>query len=269
MPELPEVESIARTLRPLVCGRRIVRVDVPHRIGVKPQTRAWVARGATGRTIRRVERRGKYLVLHLDRGCLVLHFRLDGHLRWFPSGRLEGHVDVALHLSRGTLGFADRRHFGRVHWHAQRDAVAGIRTLGAEPLGPAFTPQRLGDLLRRSRRPLKLLLLDQTRVAGLGNIYASESLWHARLDPRRASDRVTLAEAGRLHKAIVRVLRRALQCCLDPAPDFTDPEWWFEGLEPMLRVYGREGLACRRCRQAIRRIEQGGRSSYFCPRCQK
>jgi formamidopyrimidine-DNA glycosylase len=124
-------------------------------------------------------------------------------------------------------------------------------------------------LLARSRRPVKLLLLDQTRIAGLGNIYTSESLWRARISPRRLSQRVQPEEARRLHKAIVDVLRRALECCLDPAPEFRNPEWWFQGLERILGVYDREGMPCRRCRTRIRRIEQGGRSSYFCPSCQR
>jgi formamidopyrimidine-DNA glycosylase len=124
-------------------------------------------------------------------------------------------------------------------------------------------------MLATSRRPLKEFLLDQSRVAGIGNIYSSESLWHARLNPRRRANTLTPKEALRLHKAIVSVLSRALECCLHPAPDFRDPEWWFQGLEKMLRVYGREGKPCRRCKAPIQRIAQGGRSTYYCRRCQK
>ena len=124
-------------------------------------------------------------------------------------------------------------------------------------------------MLRASRRPLKLFLLDQARIAGLGNIYSSEALWRAGLDPRRRAHRVTAVEARCLHKGIVGVLRRALECCLDPAPNFRDPRWWFQGLERILGVYDREGAPCRRCGKKIRRVEQGGRSTYFCPRCQR
>jgi formamidopyrimidine-DNA glycosylase len=144
----------------------------------------------------------------------------------------------------------------------------GLVTLGIDALSRDFTPRRFVELLSASRRPLKDFLLDQTRAAGIGNIYSSESLWHSRLGPRRRANTLKPQEARRLHKAIVSVLARALECCLHPAPDFRTPEWWFEGLEKILRAYGREGKPCRRCGEPIRRIEQGGRSTYCCGRCQ-
>lgn len=269
MPELPEVEAIARTLRPLVRGQTIRHCQVLHSIAVRPQSPAELRRGAEGQRIEGVERRGKYLLWRLGRGCLLMHFKLDGQLIWFDKPETQGHIDVALQLNAGTLGFVDRRHFGRVHWLVHPDESPGIRALGVDPISPRFTPAQLQALLNAARRPVKLLLMDQTRIAGLGNIYSNEVLWHARLDPRRRADRLTSREARRLHKAIVNVLRRALKYCLHPAPNFRDPAWWFQGLEKILRVYGREGEACRRCGGRIRRIEQGGRSSYFCPGCQR
>ncbi len=269
MPELPEVEAIARTLRPLVGGKRIVGCRVVHAIAVRPQAPARLCRSVRGQRIEAVERRGKYLLLRLSRGCVAMHFRLDGQLLWFPQQRTAGHIDVALQLDSGTLGFVDRRHFGRVHWLARPEDLPGIRRLGVDPLSAAFTRQRFQALLENARRPVKLLLMDQARIAGLGNIYSNEALWHARLDPRRRADGLAPREARRLHKAIVYILRRALECCLHPAPDFRAPEWWFAGLEKILRVYGREDERCRRCKGRIRRIEQGGRSSYFCPGCQR
>ena len=276
MPELPEVEAVARALRPFVAGRTIRRCRVIHPIAVRPssgcgarQAARELERRLRGRRIGAVERRGKYLLLRLDDGFVVLHFRLDGQLIWFDSGRANGHVDVLFDFGRGALGFVDRRHFGRVQWLASPEDLRGIRALGVNPLSPKFTARNLLELLHASRRPLKLFLLEQNRIAGLGNIYSSESLWHARLDPRRRANRVSPAEARRLHKAIVAVLRRALECCLDPAPDFRDPNWWFQGLEKIIRVYGREGKPCRRCGAPIRRLEQGGRSSFWCSRCQR
>lgn len=279
MPELPEVEAVVRTLRPLVQGRRILCVHVFHPIAVKPQPPRRLAELATGHLIESVERKGKYVLLMLDRGLLTLHFKLDGQLVWFEDGKellaransnKNGvHVDVALELSNGLLGFADRRHFGRVYgWDSPEDSP-GLASLGVDALAKEFTLTTFRNLLARSARPLKDFLLDQTRVAGLGNIYSCESLWHARLDPRRRAKSVKPEEAKRLHKAIVSVLRRALECCLHPAPDFRDSEWWYQGLEKMLRAYGREGEPCRRCGAAILRIEQGGRSTYWCRRCQK
>jgi formamidopyrimidine-DNA glycosylase len=279
MPELPEVEAVVRTLRPLVQGRRIRCVHVLHPIATKPQGAGTIARFAEARRIRNVERKGKYVVLLLDRGLLTMHFRLDGQLVWFSNakefleranrGKNGVHVDVGFELDKGVLGFADRRHFGRVHAWKSPDSCPGFAALGVDALSRDFTASRFSTLLAASKRPLKEFLLDQTHVAGIGNIYSCESLWRARLHPRRRANTVKREEARRLHKAIVSVLSRALECCLHPAPDFRDPEWWFQGLEKILRAYGREGEPCRRCGELILRIAQGGRSTYYCGRCQK
>ena len=279
MPELPEVEAVVRTLRPLIKGRRIRCAHVLHAIATKPQSSQHVARFAEGQRIRAVERYGKYVLVTLERGLLTLHFRLDGQLLWFSSpkefedranhGEDGVHVDVALELDKGVLGFADRRHFGRVHAWESADESGGLSALGVDALSRDFTVAHFSKLLGGSRRPLKDFLLDQKHVAGIGNIYSCESLWHARLDPRRRAHTLKPGESQRLHKAIVSVLGRALECCLNPPPDFRDPEWWFQGLERILRAYQREGKPCRRCGEPIRRIEQGSRSTYFCGRCQK
>jgi len=276
MPELPEVEAVRRTLEPLIAGAGIAGVRVVHPIAVRPQTPAAFARAIRGRTIRSVQRRAKYLLLELDRGWLVIHFRLDGQLFLLPRGSRAPHCCVWLTLGSrrdAMLGFVDLRHFGRIHYAEDPAKIGGLHGAGLEPLSPDFTPAALAALLRASRRPLKLLLMDQSRIGGLGNIYSNEALWRARLSPLRRSNRVTLAETRELHKAIVGVLRAALKCCLAPAPDFRDPHWWFEGLERIVRVYGREGRPCRRCGArapgGIRRTAQSGRSTFFCPRCQK
>ncbi len=279
MPELPEVEAVARTLRPLVERCRIRCVHILHPIATKPQKASQIARLAEGRHIRSVRRKGKYILLDLDRGILTMHFRLDGQLLWFRNAKEvlrranqpnNGiHVDVVFELDKGVLGFADRRHFGRVRAWESAEACPALRNLGVDALSSEFRAERLAKLLAASKRPLKVFLLDQTRISGIGNIYSSESLWHARLDPRRPANTLKPAEARRLHKAIVSVLSRALECCLDPAPDFRDPAWWFQGLESILCAYGREGKRCRRCGQRIQRIEQGGRSTYCCLHCQK
>lgn len=279
MPELPEVEAIARTLRPLVSGQRIRCVHVFHAIAARPQTPAELVKLVEGRRVCEVRRRGKYLFLELDRRLIEMHFRFDGQLIWFSSARelLERanrkragvHVDVALEFAKGALGFADGRHFGRVHAWVSAEACAPLKRLGVDALSREFTVIFLRAQLQGSRRPVKEFLLDQARVAGIGNIYSCEALWQARLDPRRAARSVSGAEAARLHKAIVSVLRRALECCLDPAPDFRDAGWWFQGLEKIVCTYQREGLPCKRCGQKIQRVKQGGRSTYFCLHCQK
>lgn len=279
MPELPEVEAVVRTLRPLVRRQRIRCVHIFHPIAVKPQAPSRLVELATDQRIRDVVRKGKYVILVLDRGILTLHFRLDGQLVWFANAaelqkranvaETGVHVDVAFELGKGVLGFADRRHFGRVHaWESANDSP-GVASVGVDALSKDFTVAEFRRLLAASVRPLKDFLLDQTKVAGLGNIYSCEALWHARLNPRRRAKSLRPQEARRLHKAIVSVLRRALECCLHPAPDFRDSQWWFQGLEKILRAYGREGKPCRRCGALIQRTEQSGRSTFCCLRCQK
>ncbi len=133
----------------------------------------------------------------------------------------------------------------------------------ARTLRPLVRQRILCAQLKLSTRPVKEFLLDQGRVAGIENIYSGEALWHARLDPRRLANSLNGKEAANLHKAIVSVLRRALECCLDRPPMFSDPEWWFQGFEKILRTYQREGLSCKRCGRPIKCIEQAGRSTFF------
>ncbi len=279
MPELPEVEAVARALRPLVKGQRIRCLHVFHAIALKPQSPTEAAKIVEGRLVQDVFRRGKYLFLDLERGLVEMHFRFDGQLIWFSGAKdllkrgntAEGgvHVDVALEFGKGVLGFADRRHFGRVHAWESEGACSPLKKLGLDAFAKGFTAKELHGRLARSKRPLKEFLLDQSRIAGIGNIYSSESLWRARLNPWRRADSLDRTKSAELHKAIVYVLRRALECCQDPAPDFRDPKWWFQGLEEILRTYQREGLPCRRCGRPILRAEQGGRSTYYCKHCQK
>jgi len=279
MPELPEVEAIARTLRPMVRGQRIRCAHVFHPIATKPQPPATVVKALEGRRIEEAWRHGKYLFLELDRGLIEMHFKFDGQLIWFPSAanllrraneKPDGtHVDVALEFGRGVLGFADGRHFGRLHAWESREACVPLGRLGTDAMSREFTREFLWAQLQSSKRPVKELLLDQGRVAGIGNIYSCEALWRAKLNPTSRANTIGAKQSAELHKAIVSVLRRALECCLNPAPVFREEDWWFQGLEKILRAYRREGLPCRRCGRAIQRIEQSGRSTYCCLRCQK
>jgi formamidopyrimidine-DNA glycosylase len=273
MPEAPEVEAVVQTLRPFVEGKHIRRVRVRHNIAVRPQSPSLLNLKLAGSQILGVERHGKHLLLSLDRGCVAMHFKFDGQLLWFDKSEDaltdDIHVDVLFEMEAGTLGFVDPRHLGRVQWLARPEDSTSIKALGVDAFSKLFTLPRLVEICRDRPRPIKILLMDQTRIAGIGNIYAAESLWRARLSPLRRSDHLTSGESRALHKAVVSVLARALECCLHPPPDFRDPQWWFTGLERMLRVYGREGRPCRRCGSKIRRIEQGGRSTYFCAHCQR
>jgi formamidopyrimidine-DNA glycosylase len=270
MPEAPEVEAVVRALRPIVVGQTIRRVRVIHPIAVKPHAPTKLTKLLRGNRIEEVTRVGKYLVLILARGVLAFHFKFDGQVLIFDTPVPRGlHVDVLLALNKVILGFVDPRHLGRMNWHESVASAPSLKKLGVDIFSSEFTFTVLASILENSRLPVKLLLTEQTKIAGLGNIYSSEALWQARLNPRRRANRLVAVEMRRLHKAIVSTARRALECCSNPPPDFRDPEWWFADLTPILRVYGREGLRCRRCSGTIKRIQQGGRSSFFCPRCQR
>jgi formamidopyrimidine-DNA glycosylase len=276
MPELPEVEAVVRTVRPFVRGRVITSCRVLHPIAVRPsngrgakRAAARIEKALARRKVRDVERVGKFLVMTLDRGAIAMHFRLDGQLVWFDEPETTGHIDVAISFREGTLGFVDPRHFGRVEFEEERDEIAGLRKLGVDPLSREFTRERFAGMLKKSAMPLKLFLLNQSKVAGIGNIYSNEAMWLARLNPTRPANDLSAAEAARLHKSVVAILRRALECCLHPAPNFRDPNWWFQGIEDILKVYGREGKKCARCGRKLLRTAQGGRSTFWCKGCQK
>jgi formamidopyrimidine-DNA glycosylase len=281
MPELPEVEAVAISLRPLVAKRKIRSVEVFHPIAVQPQSAAHVSQLLTGRRIESVQRKGKYLFLRLDNGAAIeMHFRFDGHLIHLANANEvdtrankktdDGvHIDVALELDKGVLAFADGRHLGRVHaWKSLADCPP-YNELGIDAMSPEFTAKALAQLLSKSRRPLKEFLLDQSRIAGVGNIYSCEALWYAKISPFRLANSLNAHEARNLYKAIVSVLRRALQLCLSPPPDFGDADWWFQGIEGILCVYQREGEPCKRDGHPIKRTTKGNRSTYFCAHCQK
>jgi formamidopyrimidine-DNA glycosylase len=165
MPEAPEVEAVARTLRPLLVGRKIRSVQIRHAIAIRPQGSRTIKKHLVGARLQGVERRGKYLLLPLDRGCIVMHFKFDGQVLWFDRLKdalaRDVHVDAAFETDAGTLGFVDPRHLGRVQWFAQPADSPGIRVLGVDVFSREFTPQYLSQLCSESRQPLKTLLMNQ------------------------------------------------------------------------------------------------------------
>lgn len=272
MPELPEVETVSRELReghprrgPSVVGRTIVGVRVrwPRTIGA-PSPRALPPR-LIGRTIEDVRRRGKYVVIQLDRGALLIHLKMSGDLTVVPKDSPpDPHAHTVFRLSNGhELRFSDTRKFGRVYSVDSPEEVTG--PLGPEPLGPDFTPKCLGERLKARRRALKPLLLDQTFLAGLGNIYADEALYRARLHPLRRSDTLTPEEVRRLWRGI----RDALQSGIRHNGASLDWVYRGGGFQNYFRVYQRTGEPCPRCGTPIRRIVIGQRGTHFCPNCQQ
>ncbi len=280
MPELPEVEVLARHLDRRLPGRRIRTVQVARPRSVRPHPpREFASRLAGGRFVS-VGRRGKYLLFGLGfpRGsaCLVGHLGMTGRIFCQRKGReLPRHAAVILHLDRGDCLFSDSRGFGRLTLES-----SPLERLGPEPLSDQFTIDYLRSRLALSGRPVKARLMDQDLVAGLGNIRAAEALYLAGVHPATPCRRLSRSSAARLHRAIRTALGTAIERGLSLPLDLDGPgrrgeRLFYFGRRPggggggeRLWVYGREGEACLRCRSPIVRIVQAGRSSFLCPRCQ-
>jgi formamidopyrimidine-DNA glycosylase len=272
MPELPEAETIARGLRPSIVGRTIAQVQVLHRDVLRQSERDFTAR-VSGRRILEVCRRGKNVVMRLEDGRVIaVNLGMTGRL--LPSaaaGASDGatHPAVRFRLDDGeALVFDDTRRFGTVECLGVDDWRARSGRLGPEPLDTAFTEADLWTGLRASRSPVRSWLLDQRKIAGVGNIYANEALFLAGVRPRRAARRITRAEAAALHGAIRAVLREAIEAGGTTLRDYRDASGGEGRYARRLLVYGRDGEPCATCGAAIRRVVFGGRSAFYCPRCQ-
>lgn len=275
MPELPEVETLARQLRAAdLEGRRIRRARVfwPRTVAT-PSARGFV-RGVEGRRIETIGRRGKFLVVRLDSGwSLLVHLRMTGQLSFAdPSTRRTRHHHLVLGLDDGReLRFRDTRKFGR--WYLLADAGGKLDALGPEPLSARLTGREFGRRLAARRAMLKPLLLNQSFIAGLGNIYVDEALWDAGLHPMRTSDTLSAAQRGRLYRSIRKVLRRGLRSMGTTLgsgiTNFRTLAGTGGGNRGNLRVFRRTGRPCPRCRTAVVRMIVGQRSTHVCPRCQK
>jgi formamidopyrimidine-DNA glycosylase len=275
MPELPEVETIARDLAAAgVVGKTVTCANVFWPRTIAEPSAARFCRLIETKTVAAVGRRGKFLVFDLSGGgSLLMHLRMSGRLHLVAAGaeRLV-HERVALAFDDGSeLRFHDTRKFGRIYLTA--DAGRILRRLGPEPFDPAFTAKRLFAMLRGRSRLVKPLLLDQGFVAGLGNIYTDEALWEARIHPLRRSDSLSEAEARALHGAIRRVLRRGLKnlgtSLGTGKANFYSVSRRSGRNRDELKVFRRTGRPCPRCSAAVARIIVGQRSTHVCARCQK
>ncbi len=271
MPELPEVETIRRGLELELRSRRIVRVESrPARLrgGPSPRPLAELA----GRRVTDLRRHGKYLLVALDDdSTLLIHLGMTGKLLFAAAGEPERpHTHVVLWLDDGReLRFSDPRRFGLVKLYAPRRPIPDLAHYGVDALDPGFTPEALAALLKGARTSLKAFLLDQRRISGIGNIYACEALWRAGLSPRRQAARTPKAKVPALHSAIVGVLRDALDAGGTSFNDYVDHIGQPGNFVADLTVFQREGLPCPRCGAAVRRIVQSGRSTFYCPACQR
>lgn len=273
MPELPEVETIRRDLDSELTGRTILRARFSKPDIVLNMSSRSLARRLRGRRFDRVDRRGKYLLLRLDDGrVLQVQLRMSGRFaigRRAPDEAEFRHVAARFELDDSrTLFYDDVRRLGGFQLLEAHEWAGVESRLGPEPLEPSFTAVRLGRQLRGRRAPIKNALLDQSRVAGVGNIYASEALHRARLDPRRPAGELDRAEMARLHRAIRRVLRNAIADAGTTFRNYRAVNGQSGRFQDALRVYGREGQPCARCGTTIARLVQAGRSTFFCPGCQ-
>jgi formamidopyrimidine-DNA glycosylase len=271
MPELPEVETVARGLRGPLLGRTITGVTArwPRTIACPPPDE--FCEQIAGRQVVSIGRRGKYVVIGLDRGYLLIHLKMSGRLHVVqPDHPLNKHTHTLFDLDDGRqLRFQDTRKFGRVYLVDGLEQITA--DLGPEPLADDFSLAEFRRILARRSGRLKALLLNQRFLAGLGNIYADESLFAARLSPLRKADSLTPDEQARLYESIRTVLGTAIASGGTTLDDqgYTDVNGLAGAYQGQIAVYGRKGQPCPVCGTPVERVVVGGRSTHFCPQCQK
>ncbi|WP_126443778.1 bifunctional DNA-formamidopyrimidine glycosylase/DNA-(apurinic or apyrimidinic site) lyase [Sulfuricystis multivorans] len=269
MPELPEVEVTRRGIEKRLKGRRLTRA-VLRAPSLRYPVPAGLARRLAGRTLVTAKRRGKYLLLDFASGHLLIHLGMSGSLRFVaPGTKAHRHDHADFVFGEDVLRLTDPRRFGALLW-LEDDPLAHplLAALGIEPLSRDFTPQWLQQALAGKRVAIKPALMDSRLIVGIGNIYASESLFLAGIDPRRAAGSISLARLERLVFAIKATLRAAIRAGGSTLRDFCGPEGLGD-FQVHHQVYGRAGEACPRCGATTRQIRQGQRATYFCPRCQR
>lgn len=275
MPELPEVETIRRQLAQHVGGRTITDVEVLDPLLVDPEDPRSFEHRVSGRSIEGLRRTGKYLFVDLDGGeALALHLRMTGQLLWSPAEPDEAvpHARAVFRIDDGSvITFADVRRFGRA-WllppgRADRERAWGGRT-GVDAMSPRFTAHGLGHSLSGRTAAIKALILDQRIVAGVGNIYADEALFRARIHPRRPGGSLSPAEVSRLHRAIRDRLRMGISVGGASFDRYRDAHGGLGGMQDLFLVHRRRGEPCPRCRTTIEKGVVAQRGTYWCPRCQ-
>lgn len=262
MPELPEVETVVRSLAPHLPGRTIVSAEFHSRF-VTPGDRIALSSAVSGRLIRSVRRHGKFIVFELDRGVLVIHLGMTGKL--LLDAAPTAHSYALFHLDRGSLIYDDPRQFGRIEFSAE--LPARVARLGPDPLGISL--EEFVAILHRHKARIKPLLLNQRFLRGLGNIYADEVLFRARVHPRALASRLSVRRATELHTAIRETLELAIAHRGSSISDYVDAAGEKGSFQLLHQVYEREGQPCRVCGTAIRRMLIAQRGTWYCPRCQR
>lgn len=273
MPELPEVETVKRTLEKLVIGKKVDHVEVRlSRIIVEPPDPVWFDMSLRQQTIQKIERRGKFLRFIFDEVTLVSHLRMEGRYGLFPASEpIELHTHVIFHFTDHThLRYRDVRQFGTMHVFRNGDDLLSrpLNQLGIEPLEKEFTVAELKKRLAHRHSPIKPLLLNQSHVVGIGNIYADESLFRARIHPERQASSLSHAEYTRLHEAIVMTLRESVEVGGSSVKSYVNGQGEIGLFQHQLKMYGRTDEPCVSCHEPIRKISLAGRGTHFCRKCQ-
>jgi formamidopyrimidine-DNA glycosylase len=275
MPELPEVETIRAHLAPRLVGRRIERVEIADPRLTRPEAPEAVATALEGEEIRAVGRRGKYLVVEFASGRhLLIHLRMTGNVEHPAQGGFDAdpHRRAVVRLDDGSdVAYRDVRRFGT--WEllepGDLDAYFAARRLGREPLERVFTTRALAQAFAGRRAPVKAALLDQRAAAGIGNIYADEALWRARIHPLQPAGSLNREELAALRNGIREALKMGIVRQGATLRDYRDPDGTRGRMQEEFRVYGRAGEPCFRCGTPIEKIRAGGRGTWFCPSCQR
>lgn len=274
VPELPEVETIARTLRNLVLGKQICSVTISWPKIIKhPEEMEQFADSLCGQTILAIKRRGKFLIFYTELFALVSHLRMEGkYLLVKADEAIDKHTHVIFHFNDGTeLRYRDVRKFGTMHLYRKGEEfdVLPLSQLGPEPLTEQFALGAFYEKLRQKKRHIKSVLLDQTVLAGLGNIYVDEALFKARIHPERAAQSLSKEEVERLHEQIIATLSEAVEKGGSTVRTYVNSQGEMGMFQLEHQVYGRRGQPCKVCGSTLERIVVGGRGTVFCPACQK
>lgn len=274
MPELPEVETVRAHLAPILEGRRLDHVEITDPRLTRPHDPVEVARELEGERVLRVDRRGKYLIFRFTSGrALLIHLRMTGSFRSGPAGTLADvpHRRAVARLDNGAdVAYRDVRRFGTwllLEPHEVDDYIEA--RLGPEPLEPSFRTRDLARSLEHRRAPVKAAILDQRTVAGVGNIYADEALWRARIHPLREARSLESAELTALHRSIRAALQHGVARQGSTLRDYALPDGGYGTMQDEFKVYGRGGEPCDRCGTPIEKIRVAGRGTWYCPHCQR
>ena len=268
MPELPEVETTVRELRNKIIGRKILKVWTDVEKMFKPSFSEF-QKGAVGQTIKEISRRGKNIIFKLSSGNYILvHQKLTGSLLYGAEIK-NLYIHLILFLDKGKLALSDLRKFAKVAFIPDLKAYPDYQKLGPEPLSREFTLEKFQEVLEKARGGIKKALMDQEKIAGIGNIYSDEILFEARISPLRETQKLKAKETKILYLAIKKTLKKAIKAKGTSVSDYRRPSGKEGNFQKLIKVYRRTGEPCPRCGTKIQRLKFGGRSAHFCPRCQR